>query len=363
MSVTRRRFLQTGLALSASGAAPWAFASSVEDYMLFGAWQRQRSYGAGMLNASLQHSTDLVTRGHHIEIINDNEAWLFARRPSSYMLRVDWRTGRVLTRYIYDSTRTGFGHGIMSSDGLLLTTDQRLDDDAGLLTIRDGRTGEIKQEFLSGGIGPHELLMMPDGIHVAIANGGVLTRPDSGRAKLNLAQMQPSLTILNRYTGGITHQAQLDDARLSIRHLAHLPNHAIGIALQYEQGEGKAAEPVAAIWQPEAGIKLLEAQAEPFNRAQGYAASAASDGLSYFAVSCPKANAVMIWTVKGQWLRTLNVPLAYGLAVMSQVNCLAVSSENGGIYYFDTQTWQEKTTQNQTFDVQWDNHLVAYRRS
>jgi hypothetical protein len=54
--------------------------------------------------------------------------------------------------------------------------------------------------------------------------------------------------------------------------------------------------------------------------------------------------------------------LAYGLAVMSQVNCLAVSSENGGIYYFDTQTWQEKTTQNQTFDVQWDNHLVAYRR-
>ena len=362
MSVTRRRFLQTGLALSASSVAPWAFASSVEDYILFGAWQRQRSYGAGMLNSSLQHATELVTRGHHIEIINDNEAWLFARRPSSYMLRVNWRTGQVLTRYIYDSTRTGFGHGIMSADGLLLTTDQRLDDDAGLLTIRDGRTGEVKQEVLSGGIGPHELLMMPDGIHIAIANGGVLTRPDSGRTKLNLAHMQPNLTILNRYTGVITHQAQLNDARLSIRHLAHLPNRAIGIALQYEQVNGNTAMPVAAIWQPEASIKLLETPGESFNRAQGYAASAASDGLNYFVVSCPKANAVMVWTVQGQWLWTLNVPSAYGLAAMPQCNCLAVSSENGGIYYFDTQTWQEKTTLRQTFDVQWDNHLIAYRR-
>ena len=362
MSVTRRRFLQTGLALSASGAAPWAFASSVEDYMLFGAWQRQRSYGAGMLDASLQHATDLVTRGHHIEIINDNEAWLFARRPSSYMLRVNWRTGQVLTRYIYDSTRTGFGHGIMSADGLLLTTDQRLDDDAGLLTIRDGRTGEVRQEFLSGGIGPHELLMMPDDIHVAIANGGVLTRPDSGRTKLNLAHMQPNLTVVNRYTGEITQQAQWDDARLSIRHLAHLPNCAIGIALQYEQVSGNAAVPVAAIWQADTGIKLLAMKVESLNRAQGYAASAASDGLSYFAVSCPKANAVMIWTAQGQWLLTLNVPLAYGLAAMPQANCLAVSSENGRVYYFDTQTWHEKTTQRQTFDVQWDNHLIAHRR-
>ena len=52
----------------------------------------------------------------------------------------------------------------------------------------------------------------------------------------------------------------------------------------------------------------------------------------------------------------------YIAILYGQCNCLAVSSENGGIYYFDTQTWQEKTTLRQTFDVQWDNHLIAYRR-
>ncbi len=42
-------------------------------------------------------------------------------------------------------------------------------------------------EFPTFGVGPHELLLLGDGDTIAVANGGIETHPDFGRAKLNLA--------------------------------------------------------------------------------------------------------------------------------------------------------------------------------
>jgi hypothetical protein len=358
---SRRHFIKQASALAALPLIGCAVRSSIDGYALFGAWRTQAGkHGAGQVLPHLPYQASLPTRGHHIEVISSDEAWLFARRPSEYMQRVNWRTGEVLHTYRYDGSRAGFGHGIMRSDGRLLTTDQNLDTDQGLLTVRDGLTGEVIQEFDSGGIGPHELLLMPDSQTLAIANGGVLTRPELGRMKLNIAKMQPNLTLINAQTGQINHTAQLPDARMSIRHLAMLAQGCLAIALQYEYNPSETNQhpvAVAAMWHPITGLNVLRAPKQHEVAAQGYAASAVSDGLTYCAVSCPKAHLVMVWHSDGRWLTALPVQQVYGLTHVGQT--LITSSENGEIRYFDTQTWQEKRAFRQKFSVVWDNHLEA----
>jgi hypothetical protein len=45
-------------------------------------------------------------------------------------------------------------------------------------------------KFKSCGIGPHELIMPDDGRTLAVANGGMLTHPDTGLRKLNICRIR-----------------------------------------------------------------------------------------------------------------------------------------------------------------------------
>ena len=70
---------------------------------------------------------------------------------------------------------------------------------AGKIGIYDANNAYKKiAEFDSHGIGPHELIMHPDGDTLVIANGGIKTEQAS-REELNLDSMRPSLTYLNRH--------------------------------------------------------------------------------------------------------------------------------------------------------------------
>ena len=63
---------------------------------------------------------------------------------------------------------------------------------------------------------------MPDGRTLAIANGGIETHPDFGRAELNLDTMEPSLAFVDAPTGDLIGLLKLDAGlhQLSIRHMA-----------------------------------------------------------------------------------------------------------------------------------------------
>ena len=64
-------------------------------------------------------------------------------------------------------------------------------------------------EFPTHGVGPHELLLLDDGRTLAIANGGIETHPDFGRAKLNIATMKPSFVFVDRITGDLIEKHEL----------------------------------------------------------------------------------------------------------------------------------------------------------
>ena len=61
------------------------------------------------------------------------------------------------------------------------------------------------------------MALMPDGRTLAIANGGIETHPDFGRAKLNLSTMKPSLVFVDRISGDLLEQHFLPAEFISYR--------------------------------------------------------------------------------------------------------------------------------------------------
>ncbi|MEJ6069366.1 DUF1513 domain-containing protein, partial [Psychrobacter sp. 16-Bac2893] len=123
---------------------------------------------------------------------------VIGRRPSEKFWVLDTATGQVKFVINAANNRHFYGHACYSSDGskLYVTENDTLILD-GKIGVYDVKNGYQKiAEFESYGIGPHELIMHPDGKTLVIANGGIKTERAS-REELNLDTMHPSLVYLN----------------------------------------------------------------------------------------------------------------------------------------------------------------------
>ncbi|RXZ42615.1 DUF1513 domain-containing protein [Crenobacter cavernae] len=351
----RRRVLKGALALVASYALP--VLAGEAPLTLLAAWNAGRRSFAGRLpkNGNDLVGAPLPTRGHHLAPIpsRPGEMLVFARRPGRTISHVDWVSGRELARYDYPEERHGFGHGVFAPDGALYTTDSDVDTGNGLIARRDPRTLKTLAEWPSGGIGPHELVPLADG-RLLVANGGILTLPETGRLKLNRGSMAPSLVVFDPRTGKIDASFTLPDNRLSIRHLAKAADGSVGVALQYEGDTPNP--PVMARFHPRDGLRLLDAPIDTQAPARGYAASVAGNGRR-FAATCPKGDAVLVWEADGAYAGSVAIPQASGIAATPDGRRFVVSSETGLIAQFDADTLALRPELERRFPVRWDNHL------
>ena len=95
-------------------------------------------------------------------------------------------------------------------------------------------------EIPTYGVGPHEILALPDGHTLAIANGGLVTDLADGKQRrrdLNIPEMDPSLVFVDVRDGRLLEQARPDDHFASVRHLALAPDGTVAVAMQYEGPE------------------------------------------------------------------------------------------------------------------------------
>ena len=174
---------------------------------------------------SFQFQTPLPSRGHAIAVSPvTQDAVAIARRPGRYLIVIDTRTGQIRHTLESHAGRHFYGHGVFSQDGRwFYTTENDFTSGQGVIGVWDAqRDYQLVDTFLSYGIGPHELIMLSDGQTLAVANGGIQTHPDTGRAKLSLEQMRPSLTYLDSRRGTLLEQQHLPPLwhKNSIRHLA-----------------------------------------------------------------------------------------------------------------------------------------------
>ena len=157
------------------------------------------------------------------------------------------------------------------------------------------RAGELP----SHGIGPHEIGLLSDGETLVVANGGIATRPDLPRVKLNLPTMAPSLCLVDRRDGTLLQERRLDPAlhQLSIRHLAVGPEDTVAGAMQYEGPAGNLV-PLVAVWRGVEGLHLLRGPAAVLRAMKHYCGSVCFDPSGRtIAASAPRGGIVTFWDV------------------------------------------------------------------
>jgi len=291
-------------------------------------------------------ATEVPSRAHGLCVEPGGSVLFVARRPGDWLLR--WRLRAGASQWLWSEPDRRFtGHVIGASvPSVLYTAETDLETGLGLLAARDRRTLALQAEWPTGGIDPHQMLADADG-SLLVANGGIPTLPETGRAKLELNRMDPSLVRLDPRTGRLLGQWRLDDARLSIRHLAQHAGGTVGIALQAEHDDAtvKAQAPVLALFDGRA----LRTAATPLALA-GYGGDIAAT-TSGFCVSVPRAGGVAHWTVDGKWLGLRPLPGACALATAP--DGLWAGGHDAAARWADTGATRQHTVPRLRLDNHW----------
>ena len=306
---------------------------------------------------SVISSISLPGRGHGAAIAPDGtRAVVFGRRPAAFMVAFSVDTPEGAAQLSAPAGRHYYGHGCFSSDGSrLFATENAYDDARGVIGVYDAKSGYKRiGEFSSGGVGPHEMILLRDSAALAVANGGIATHPDYPRRKLNLASMAPNLTYIDAETGALLEQAlpPADLHQLSLRHLTQTGDGAVWIGGQYE-GPPEAAAPLIAVHRRGAALAFIE-DAVPTAALRQYVGSIASsaDG-GLVAVTSPRGGVLQIWRASDRRLVA-----QYGLA-----DVCGVSGGADGFFASDGagRLWRNSELLTERAGWAWDNHIVPTR--
>jgi hypothetical protein len=207
---------------------------------------------------------------------------------------------------------------------------------------------------------------MPDGTRLAVANGGIRTHPDQGRAKLNLDTMAPNLTFLDTRTGTLVERTCLPKRfhKLSIRHLDIDRRGRVAIAMQFE-GDRRERVPLVGLCGGAGAMHLLQAPAQNELRMRQYTGSIAFDATGeVLAVSSPRGHVVTFWNAwTGAYLCQNEARDASGVVRTHLPGKYLISGGDGAIRLADARTGASETLQASNGPVRWDNHLCALTAS
>ncbi|GAB3462930.1 DUF1513 domain-containing protein [Azotobacter salinestris] len=285
-------------------------------------------------------------------------ALFVGRRPSRESYLVDIRDGRLLQTLATPADRHFYGHGVFHAGGewFYSTENDTREPGRGVVGVYRLQADRLQRvaEHSSHGIGPHQLLWMPDGETLVVANGGIRTEADS-REKMNLDAMEPSLVLMRR-DGVLLGREQLPERMNSVRHLAVAGDGTVVTGQQYE-GDPQDTVPLLAIKRPGQAFQafpLGEAQRRAMNQ---YTASVAiHSDLRLLAVTAPRGNRVFVWDLDTTELR-LDVPLADCAGVAAVADGFVVSSGQSRCRLFDCRRSQIEIRHLELPAGLWDNHL------
>ncbi|WP_424832688.1 DUF1513 domain-containing protein [Ruegeria sp.] len=356
---TRRHFL-AGLAAAALTPTRGWSAVGAPNFLAAGLFPDGSYRLAGLgADGTILFALPLPARGH-AAAAHPNRALAvgFARRPGTFAVVIDCAAGQVIQQLQAPPGRHFYGHGVFSTDGTrFFTTENDYDAGTGVIGVWETASFARIAEFSSGGIGPHDMRLMPDGATLVVANGGIETHPDTGRSKLNLPTMQPRLSYLD-LTGQVLEQVELPRAlhKNSIRHLAVRADGLVGFAMQW-QGAQTEHPPLLGLHERGKAPRLLSADTTSQSRLQGYAGSIAFSGDgTQIAITCPRGNALHPFDVgTDQLIQAFTLTDVCGLGAGPDG---LVFTTGQGVFGAVNGSRARVTAE---LDCQWDNHLIPIR--
>lgn len=257
-------------------------------------------FGARVLTETgkLISNVDLPVRGHDVTFSAEaGRAVVFARQPGMFAVVFD-PAGLAAPITIPSSEgRHFFGHGVFSPNGkLLYATENDFAKARGVIGVFDVAGGYKRiGEFDTYGTGPHEMILLPDGVTFAVANGGIETHPDYGRAELNIDTMDPSLAFIDSRDGHLVGQLRLasDLHQLSIRHMAVDAQNRIWFGCQF-RGDKNDTPQLVGYATLEGEIKLIELPPDALGGLRNYVGGLAiSNDRNTIAVSSPVGGTIL----------------------------------------------------------------------
>ena len=284
------------------------------------------------------------------------QAVAFARRPGTFALVIDCASGQQVAQLDAPEGRHFYGHGAFSADGeTLFTAENDYEAGDGIIGIWDVTAGYARiGAFAAGGVGPHDVKLMPNGATLVIANGGIETHPDMGRTKLNLPTMRPNLSYAS-LSGQILEQVELapDLHKNSIRHLAVGADGLVAFGMQW-QGDTTDHPPLLGLHRRAQAARLLQATPEDHRLLAGYVGSVAISQLeNRVAVTSPRGGVIELFDLgTGHYAGRRDITDVCGIAD-GQAG-FVFSSGDGSVGSFHG----IEAAQTARLRCQWDNHLV-----
>lgn len=368
--INRRQFLAS---MVAAGFAPDLLAMSVSitanEYLVSAQGKDKNGFGMTSVNKSRGTAQTVLTdfRGHGMaqNPVRPELLILFARRPGTVAVEINLLTDKETRSFKLAKNRNLQGHGCFSADGkLLFTAENDSTTGAGKIAVRDTQDYKQLGEMDSYGIGPHEIKLMPDGKTLVVANGGIHTRPESGRKKLNLATMQSNLSYIELATGNKLGSFQVAEAKASIRHLDVAQDGTVAFAmqLQREAVSHNNVVALAGIHQAGKAIKLFEQPAMVIERMNDYMGSVAINSKTRIAgFTSPKGDLAAFWNIdSAEFAGYHRLHDVCGLCVSPDQNHFIISSSIGQLRQLDATSLKENKAARLHFDnTYWDNHMMA----
>ncbi len=281
-----RRSLLTGLAATAAGSVGWANAAwwgskakqsgtgETHHGWLLPGYHPEKAFAGRLpalqdprmrrnLGRGWKGPVTLVTRisadgksvdralmpitGHQIAVRKDAGLAVFGGMNDLHLLSFDPRSLDLVRAAA--PHRDGFifgGHAMFLPGGGTIVTSERVAAGPwrgsarkhhGCYVIRDARTLRPMERFSTHGISPHEMALLDDGRHLAIANYGTIN-PGDYRGKADIRG--GSLTVVELATGRLIDATPASRAEFEVRHVA---GHSLDriIAIQARQAPVEAA--------------------------------------------------------------------------------------------------------------------------
>lgn len=357
----RRAFLKAAGAGFAASLMPRQLAALERSELVFASAVQTASgaYGAVLLGerGDVIDTIALPDRGHDITISRAaGRGVVFARQPGTFALVFD-PAGRAAPVTLSSvEGRHFYGHGVFSPDGrLLYATESDFEAAEGVIGVYDATDGYRRiGEFPTYGTGPHEMLLMPDGVTFVVANGGIETHPDFGRAELNIESMDPSVVFIDRRDGRLVGQLRLDAGlhQLSIRHMAIDGRGRVWFGCQYKGAPGDRPQLVGHA-DMEGNINLFELPPGTLAELRNYVGSVAvsADG-GTVAVSSPEGDLLVAIDAEGRRpLLVESLRNGCGLAA-DEIGFVASSGEGELIGMAGAER------ERRQFDFRFDNHTL-----
>ena len=311
------------------------------------------------------HQHKLPSRGHATAVSHRYQRiFCISRRPENTISVFNFK-GSLLQRIEIPAERHLYGHAVCDNDGkVLYTTENNINDGSGKISAWDvNNKTTLAGTFSSYGIGPHDITLSFDQQYLIVANGGIHTHPQSGRKKLNIDTMSPSLVFIDRISGKLHKRLQLPSIyqHNSIRHLAKDKQGNIFIALQNQLKNNPYEVLLARYDKGHDRLIPFEIPTNIASRLQGYIGSITLDSSqTIVAATSPRGNCALFYTCDGRFLYHLENDDVCGIRAGKNSGEFILSNGKGELTHCLAGKKLSILSTQHYENTHWDNHLTQF---